>query len=319
MFASSILQHSASTNLCRDTIACHPLFPEIERRIALHLIGIHKETPRLARLKACHRKWLMTHSLYALALQRTPDDPQSGLTTSRFVDTILELGEASRNTAASFLAELVAYKFLTCEECATDRRVRILLLTDASKNAMTSWFLGHLSCLDLLDQGNRREIAERNPDLLNIAQPIIAGILINDKDWRVPRDSIAPFLNSDMGGMVLHDLITRVPEDQADSEGRYQLGKINLSNLGKTYMISLTNLKRMFKNGHAEGLLGWQQQQRRGGFWLSQQFVHDYYHWQSAKFEAVNVAFWEAVKSTKTSLKAANQDVPQHMTQAATV
>lgn len=318
MFASSILQHAASTNLCRETIASHSLFPEIERRIALHLIGIHKEAPRLARLKACHRKWLMTHSLYALALQRTPDDPQSGLTTSRFVETIVELGEASRNTAASFLAELVAYKFLTCEECVTDRRIRILSLTDTSKNAMTSWFLGHLSCLDLLDQGNRREIAQSNPDMLNVAQPIIANILVHDKDWRVPRESIAPFLNSDMGGMVLHDLITRVP-DQPDSNGRYQLGKINLSSLGKTYMISLTNLKRMFKNGHEEELLGWQQQQRRGGFWLSQQFVQDYYHWQSAKFEAVNVAFWEAVKSTKGSLKAANEDVRQPLTHVATV
>lgn len=317
MFASSILQHSASINLCRETIASHSLFPEIERRIALHLIGIHKETPRLARLKACHRKWLMTHSLYALALQRTPDDPQSGLTTSRFVDTILELGEASRNTAASFLAELVAYKFLTCEECVTDRRVRILLLTEASKNAMTAWFHGHLGCLDLLDQGNRREIAEANPDILNVAQPIIARILVNDKDWRVPRDSIAPFLNSDMGGMVLHDLITRVP-DQPDSNGHYQLGKINLSNLGKTYMISLTNLKRMFKNGHEEGLLGWQQQQRRGGFWLSQQFVQDYYHWQSAKFEAVNVAFWESLKHKKPSITAANQDTPSPITQMVT-
>ncbi|HBF29066.1 hypothetical protein [Rhizobium sp.] len=302
MFASSISQHTVSSDLLRDVIAAHPLFPEVERRIAKHLIGIHKENPRLSRLKASHRKWLMTQSLYALAMERTPDDPLSGLTTTRFVETILELGEASRNTAASFLAELVAYKFLTCEDCPADRRMRILLLTKASEKAMTSWFHGHLDCLDFLDQGNRRAISEDNPQIFKVAQPIIAHTLVNDKDWRYPLDSIAPFLNSDMGGMVLHDLISHVP-DQSDSEGRYQIGKINLSNLGKTYLISLTNLKRMFKTGHDLRLLGWQQQQRRGGFWLTEQFVKDYYHWQSAKFEVVNSAFWEGVKATSGNSK----------------
>ncbi len=296
MFASLISQHSTSTDLRREEIASHPLFPEIERRIARHLIGIHLQTPRLSRLLASHRKWLMTQSLYALAMQRTPGDPLSGLTTSRFVDAMLELGEASRNTAASFLAELVAYKFLKCEESQTDRRVRILLLTETCETAMASWFLGHLDCLDFLDQGNRRAIAEANPAILKIAQPIIAHTLVNDKDWRIPRSSIASFLNSDMGGLVLHHLISHVP-DHPDDDGLYEIGKLNLSNLGKTYMISLTNLKRMFKSGHETGLLGWHHQQRRGSFWLSRSFVEDYYHWQSAKFEVVNTAFWHSVET----------------------
>ena len=52
-------------------LTAHPLFPRIDQRLALHLIAIHEQTPRLARLKASHRKWLMTQSLYALTLERT--------------------------------------------------------------------------------------------------------------------------------------------------------------------------------------------------------------------------------------------------------
>ncbi len=74
--------------LTRTEIAVHPLFPTIEKQIAEHLIAIHLRTPRLSRLKASHRKWLMTHSLFALSLQRRDDDPLSGLTATRFVEIV---------------------------------------------------------------------------------------------------------------------------------------------------------------------------------------------------------------------------------------
>ena len=59
--------------MSRAEIVAHPLYPAIERQIAQHLIGIHMRTPRMSRLKASHRKWLMTQSVFALALRRTPE------------------------------------------------------------------------------------------------------------------------------------------------------------------------------------------------------------------------------------------------------
>lgn len=295
MLSPAISHNLSSTMLTREAIAAHPLFPAIERGIALHLISIHLKTPRLSRLKACHRKWLMSQSMYALALQRRPDDPSSGLTASRFMDVAMQLGAASRNTASAFLAELAAYKFVEEIENPADRRMRILIPTPTTESAMISWFTGHLECLDRLDDGHRVELAKAHPDIFKMAQPLVAHALVADPDWRNPRDTIAPFLNSDMGGMVLHGMISQIP-DRPDADGLYRLGPISLASLGDTYLLSITNLKRMFKTAQDEELLGWEQPRRRGNLWLSQRFVVDYFHWQSTKFEAVNTGFWTAVE-----------------------
>ena len=294
MSQNSVRAFEAMRPLTHAEIASHPLFPSIEKQIAHHLIGIHVRTPRLSRLKASHRKWLMTQSLFALSLQRTDDDPLSGLTATRFVEIVMKLGAASRNTATGFLAELVAYKFLRDIPDIPDRRVRVLESTEASNAAMNSWFMGHMACLDRLDGGNREATAAADPRIFRLAQPYAAAILVEDPDWRDPPESIGHFLWSDLGGMVLHDLIARVEAPSPDAEA-IDIGPLTLSQLSDKYMISSTNLKRMFKKAETEGLLGWQLPRRRGNLWLARRFVGDYYHWQSAKFWALEQAFHHAL------------------------
>ncbi|GEO83130.1 MULTISPECIES: hypothetical protein [Alphaproteobacteria] len=280
--------------LTRAEIVAHPQFPAIERQIAEHLIGIHLRTPRLSRLKASHRKWLMTHSLFALSLQRRDDDPLSGLTATRFVEIVMKLGAASRNTATAFLAELVAYKFLRDIPDVPDRRVRVLETTETAYDAMASWFMGHMACLDRLDGGSREAMASADQRIFRIAQPYAARHLVEDPLWRDPVESIGHFLWSDLGGMVLHDLIARIPGSLTD-EDRIEVGPLSLPELSHAYMISATNLKRMFKKAETEGLLGWQLPRRRGAMWLSRRFVEDYFSWQSAKFAALEEAFHYAL------------------------
>ncbi|WP_246745838.1 hypothetical protein [Ciceribacter sp. L1K22] len=282
-----------SRPLDREDIQSHPLFAEIERQIALHLIAIHDRTPRLSRLKASHRKWLMTHSLFALSLQRRDDDPLSGLTATRFVDTVMRLAAASRNTATAYLAELVAYKFLRDVPDVPDRRVRVLETTEAAYDAMLSWFNGHLACLDRLDGGTRQQRSLADGRIFRLAQPMIAERLSEDPLWRDPPDSIGNFLWSDYGGMVLHDLITRIEHYDPKAETT-EIAPLALSTLSDKYMLSTTNLKRMFKKSEDDGLIGWQQPRRRGHMWFSRSFLHDYFQWQSAKFAAVDAAFHEA-------------------------
>ncbi|WP_244709179.1 hypothetical protein [Rhizobium cremeum] len=281
-------------SLTRAEIAAHPSFPSIEKQIAKHLIGIHVRTPRLSRLKASHRKWLMTQSLYALSLQRTQDDPLSGLTATRFVEIVMKLGAASRNTATAFLAELVAYKFLRDVPDVPDRRVRVLETTEASNTAMLGWFMGHMACLDQLDGGNREAAAASDQRIFRIAQPYAAAKLVEDPIWRDPPDTIGHFLWSDLGGMVLHDLIARIDVFDPTAE-RTNIGPVTLAELSETYMISATNLKRMFKKAELENLLGWDQPRRRGDLWLSKSFLDDYFTWQSAKFAALDEAYRHAI------------------------
>ena len=51
-----------------ESLARHPRYLAAEALIAGRLIGLQEKSPRLTRLKSNHRKWLITHSLYALSL-----------------------------------------------------------------------------------------------------------------------------------------------------------------------------------------------------------------------------------------------------------
>lgn len=280
--------------MMRADIVAHPLFPAIEKQIAQHLIGIHMRTPRMSRLKASHRKWLMTQSLFALALRRNPDDPLSGLTATRFVETVMRLGAASRNTATGYLAELVAYKFLRDVPEVPDKRVRVLEPTELSLNGLRSWFNGHLACLDRLDGGNRELTSLAEERIFLIAQPIGVDIMVADALWREPADSIGHFLWSDLGGIILHDLIARL-ENVDRAAPTHSCGPVTLADLSETYQVSTTNLKRMFKKAETEELLYWEQPRRRGDLLLTSRFVEDYFTWQSAKFAAVDQSYHEAL------------------------
>lgn len=280
--------------LTRAEIFAHPFYPAIEKQIAQHLIGIHMRTPRMSRLKASHRKWLMTQSVFALALRRTPDDPLSGLTATRFVETVMRLGAASRNTATGYLAELVAYKFLRDVPEVPDKRVRVLEPTELSLNGLRSWFNGHLACLDRLDGGNREMTSLAEERIFLIAQPLGADLMVGDPIWRDPPDTIGHFLWSDLGGIILHDLISRL--DHVDrSAPMHSCGPVSLTDLSETYQVSTTNLKRMFKKAETENLLHWEQPRRRGDLMLSSRFVEDYFGWQSAKFAAVDLSYHQAL------------------------
>ncbi|MEK1895014.1 MAG: hypothetical protein AAAB20_17370 [Rhizobium sp.] len=279
----------------RDEILHHPLFLSIERQIALHLIGIHKRAPRLARLAASHQKWLLTQTLFAMHTGRDRGNPVSGLTAGRMMQVAKEFDLASKNTAASFLAELIAYKFLRDAPDETpDRRLRRLETTEVSEEAMASWFLGHMACLDQLDDGNRASQTVDEPRLFHLAQPRAARALIQEPIWKEPRSSIGHFLWSDVGGLVLHDLISRLPDDAREHK-RVLLVGVSISELANEFGISLTNLKRMFKRAETDNLLGWESPRNRGALWLSRTFIEDYFHWQSAKFAELDSAIhWAA-------------------------
>ena len=280
--------------MTRAEILAHPLYPAIEKQIAQHLIAIHMRTPRMSRLKASHRKWLMTQSVFALALRRTPEDPLSGLTATRFVETVMRLGAASRNTATGYLAELVAYKFLRDVPDVPDKRVRVLEPTELSLNGLRSWFNGHLACLDQLDGGDRQSTSLADERIFLIAQPIGADIMVDDPMWREPPDSIGHFLWSDLGGIILHDLISRLGHvDRAAATA--SCGPVTLVELSETYQVSTTNLKRMFKKAETDGLLAWEQPRRRGNLVLSNRFLEDYFSWQSAKFSAIDQSYQQAL------------------------
>lgn len=274
-------------------LARNPLCLEAEALIAARLIGLQEKSPRLTRLKSNHRKWLITHSLFALSSQRNPADPLSGLTATRLIDTVMKIGAASRNTASAFLQELLTYKFLREVPEVPDRRVRVLETTEISDYGMRTWFMAHMAALDLIDGGSRERIAEENPSLFRLAHLYATRSLVDDPAWRNPPEILASFAWSDAGGMILHDLITRVCGTKP-ADGRFVLGALALSELAEKYAISVSNVKRMFSKAEQDATMGWTAARRRGDFWMSAAFVESYLGWEAVKLAALDRAFLQA-------------------------
>lgn len=100
------------TGLTVGDLVRNPNFPQILQAGARTLIALNDLFPRVARLVASHQKWMLTQAAYSLHLERDVNNPESGITAARLLKFMRDTGGASRNTAAAFLAELVAYKML---------------------------------------------------------------------------------------------------------------------------------------------------------------------------------------------------------------
>ncbi|MGF6159435.1 hypothetical protein M2267_004707 [Ensifer sp. KUDG1] len=285
-----------------DVLFRNPEFPAVDRQLAAHLIEIHRQTPRLARLQASHRKWFMTQSMYALCMQRATGRDVVGLHASRFIETVTSIGVASRNTADAFLKELLAYKMLQEIPSRHDKRIRNLDTTPASDAAMQGWFMGHMNGLDRLDGGGRVAACTKDPLVFRLAQPRAAAALIANPVWRHPPDSIGHFLSSEFGGMIIHEFIFEIADFTAVGN-KVTVGPVNVHSLAVQYGISATNIKRMFKRAQQQECLGWEGSRGRKVLWLSRQFLDDYLWWQAQKFAALDEAFYAAVAMVRRGEK----------------
>lgn len=280
-----------------DALIADPAFLGVLQQGARHMIELYDRFPRTARLVSAQQKWLLTQAAYALHLERDPADPLSGITASRLLESITDFGAASRNTAAAFLSELLAYKLIRDVHGSTSKRSRPLEPTEASHEAMGLWFRGQMRSLDLLDQGNRVDTLAANPEIFYRAQPIAAKRLIADKAWREPPLSISCFVWTEYGGLILDDFVSRLvnltPED-----GYYRVEGLRFSELSAHYCLSRTHVRRLFGRAEELGSIDIRDAARtRKTVLAAVSFIQDYQRWQAVKFCALDDAYRQAVQS----------------------
>jgi AraC-like DNA-binding protein len=295
---SSAVEISAiRSNAGADVLIANPAFLSVLQLGARHMIELYDQFPRTARLVAAQQKWLLTQSAYALHLQRDPADPLSGITASRLLDTIVEFGAASRNTATAFLSEMLAYKLIRDVPGTHSKRSRPLEPTETAHEAMMLWFRGQMRSLDLLDKGSRVKRLEADPEIFFRAQPIAAKRLIADKAWREPPLTISCFVWTEYGGLILDDFVSRllnlIPED-----GYHRVEGLRFSELSTHYSLSRTHLRRLFARAEELGSIELKEGSGTSKTILaSESFVDDYKRWQAVKFSALDQAYREAVAS----------------------
>jgi hypothetical protein len=293
---STIQSPSQGSGTDLDVFAANPALLPVLQQGARHMIELYDHFPRIARLVAAQQKWLLTQAAYALHLQRDPADPLSGITASRLLDTIVEYGAASRNTATAFLAELLAYKLIRDVPVSTSKRSRPMEPTETSHEAMGLWFRGQMRSLDLLDGGDRVIRLEGTPEIFHRAQPLAAKWLLADREWREPPVSISSFVWTEYGGLILDDFVARIINPEP-VDGLHWVEDLRFAELSNHYSLSRTHVRRLFARAEALGSMGWQDRSaNRNRIWATAAFIGDYKRWQSVKFMALDRAYHEALR-----------------------
>lgn len=255
---------------------------------AREMLAIYRESPRIASIFAAQQRWLMAQSGFALHFGY-PDEPGRGLYSGRFIAFAIENKIASRNTAAAFMQEMIAYRFLRVIDSPSDRRTRFLEPTETALEHFYKWLAAHLMILDNLDDGHRFELAMKDPTVFGRMQPLIAKGIVDSKAVRDPGTTYNLFNWANSGGLVMDFLMTRIGASDTTME-RIPIGKLSLKEIRDQFMISNTHLKRLLSQAAEMGSIGWSEPSFKGEAWLSRQFVREYWGYQAAKFNVIDTA-----------------------------
>ena len=90
-----------------EDIEGYPALHGVIREQSRALVQAFEANPPLASVFATQQRWLMGHAALALYFQH----PYQGFKTSEFLDFIEKHKVASRNTADSFVKEMLTYQF----------------------------------------------------------------------------------------------------------------------------------------------------------------------------------------------------------------
>ena len=90
-----------------DEILDHPALEPSVRGQAQALLSMQGSSPRISSVFATQQRWLMAHAALALYFRSEAKEAGGGLLTERFLEIVTQHDIASRNTAASFLKEML--------------------------------------------------------------------------------------------------------------------------------------------------------------------------------------------------------------------
>ncbi|WP_246764972.1 hypothetical protein [Ensifer sp. PDNC004] len=271
-------------------LASSPAFFSAVLSYARGMVEMYAANPRLASIFASQQRWLMAQSGLALYHDRDPDDPSSGLYSGRFINYAVMHGIASRNTAASFVQEMVAYRFARYITVQPDKRSRPLEPTEAALDYVWKWMQSHLAILDSSDGQSRLARLNEEQHRFGRLQAAVAQALVGNDTVRRPGPTFDLFTWVNSGGVVMDDLFSRIGDFDPEA-ARHAIGPVSPSDLSERFIISKTHLKRIFDKAALLGNMGWERTPGRGAVWLSKAFIREYWDYQAEKFALIDRAF----------------------------
>jgi hypothetical protein len=273
-----------------EDIAGHPALHACVRAQALALLQAFEANPRASAVFATQQRWLMAHIGLALHFRRDPSDYRKEFTAARFVDVTVQHAVASRNTAHAFIKEMEHYNFIEVGPSGDDARIRPLLLTTATLEALTGWVYVHLGTLDALDGESRLATFLAQPQMLAQLQPLIADGLVSSVPVREPKQTFSLFTWLNNGGVVMDWLISGVDPANTGQE-RIPTGILSVGDFARRLKLSRTHLARKLRDAETLGSVGWLGQRGHSVMWISNEFYGEYVSAQAVKLAIIDAAF----------------------------
>lgn len=278
-----------------DILAMRLLYPQIRVQSGA-LIKMFESDARLAAVFATQQRWLMSHVGLKIYFGSLLAGRTQGLRISNFIDTVHRNGIASRNTADSYIKELINYRYVVQSADPLDKRLRCLQPADTVLAAFAGWLQVHQASLDALADNNRLATFRNEPGLIAHVQPAIADGLINAHDVRNPDRTFALFTWLDNGGLVMDWLIASMPDTPPETE-RVPVGRLSVAELAVKLGLSRTHLSRKLKEAEDLGSIGWEGRRGHSELWISRGFLQEYAHAQAVKLSIIDHAFEKATIS----------------------
>lgn len=268
----------------------HPALHRFVRGQSQALLEAFAASPRISSVFATQQRWLLAHCGLALHFRRDESDSRTSLTAARFFDLVQRHEVASRNTADSFIKEMLKYQVLEYLPPGPDKRVRLMKPSDATLQALFGWAVVHLSTLDSLDGGGRLQAFVAAPDGMRKLHPLIADGLLSSIPVRQPERTFSLFTWLTNGGIVMEWLITGVDPGHANLD-RIPTRVLSLGEFAALLKLSRTHLARKLRDAEALGSLGWFGERGQSVMWVSRDFYREYMTAQAVKLAIIDAAF----------------------------
>lgn len=277
-------------SLTAHEIAARPDILAAIRRQSVALNAAYEGTPRLAAVFATQRRWLMAHLALALHFRRNPAVPRHCLTVTRFVGEVKKHRVASVNTADAFMKEMIRYGIVEQFPSSADKRVRELVPSRESLDALAGWLALHLDTLDGFDGGSRGARFAAEPESLARIQPLVADGLLTLDAVRVPAGTFSLFTWLDKGGIVMDRMIAELGE-MVPGADRVATSVMSVYEMAEWLQLSRTHLSRKLHEAEALGSIGWEGRRFHSTMWISAGFLREMAMAQAVKLAVIDAAF----------------------------
>ena len=278
------------TAMSADAILAHPALGACVRVQAEALLLTHRANPRAAAPFATQQRWLMAQAALAQYFRHEALQPGAGVLAERCIDMVDVHAVASRNTAATFIHEMLKYGLIRHVAASEGKRHRPIEPSPMTLAALQHWLAVHLATLDGLDRGARSAALRARPAMLGAMQPLVADGLLTSRAIREPDATFSLFTWINDGGLVMDRLIAGCQREAIGQE-RIPTDVKSISVLAQRLNVSRSQLSRKFAAAEAMQSVGWTGARGRSALWVSAGFWREYHVAQAAKLAIIDAAF----------------------------